>query len=178
LKSLLIFTVGSLVLTSPAPASAQGTASPAACRQLRATLLQAYAAYGRHDAKGYLSLYAPDYVEILQTGKPFPFASFRKGILESFSKPVIPPDRPLWAEYRIQHCDLVGNAVTADALITIGYPIYRPDSRQITHYFYGDGHVIDLWQKTAHGWKIKHRREIYFRTAWPKQKRPNLHRVS
>ena len=173
-KSFLILAVGSFVLLSVVPASAQRTASQAACRQIRATLLRAYVAYGRHDAKGYLALYAPDYVEILQTGKPFTYAAFRRGILESFSKSIVPPDRPYWAEYRIQHCVFAGNKATVDALITIGYPVYRRNSEQIIHYFYGDGHLTDLWQKTAHGWVLKHRKEIYFRTEWPQQKRSSL----
>lgn len=177
LKPLLILTAGSLVLIPTVPASAQGKASQAACRQIRATLLQAYAAYGRHDAKGYLSLYAPDYVMILPTGKPVTYASFRESIFRAFPKPVIPPDRPYWAEYRIQRCDLAGDNATVDAFITIGCPIYRPNSRQIAYYSYGDGHVIDLWQKTAHGWVIKHRKEIYYHAERLKQNIPHLHRV-
>lgn len=175
--SLLILAVGVFLLLSTVPASAQGTASQAACRQIRATLLQKYVAYSRHDANGYLSLYAPDYVMILPTGKPVTYASFRKSIFRAFPKPVIPPDRPYWAEYRIQRCDLAGDNATVDAFITIGCPIYRPNSRQIAYYSYGDGHVTDLWQKTAHGWVIKHRKEIYYHAERLKQNIPHLHRV-
>lgn len=156
------------------PVGAGQNAPPPLCRQIQATLLRRYKAYGHHNAQKYLALYSPNYVEILQTGKPYTFASLRKGILASFSKPGRPPYWPCWTEYRIQRCNVTHNSATVNALITIGYPVYQSNSIQINHYFYGDGHVIDIWQKTANGWVLKHRKEIYFRTSAPMQRRFNM----
>ncbi len=150
------------------------TAPQEACQQIRATLLRRYVAYGQHDAKAYMALYTPNFVEVLQTGKLFKYASFREDIFRSFSRPGGAPYPPYWCEYKILRCHLSDGQATVDALITVGNPVYRRNSRQVDHYFYGDGHVIDLWQKTGGGWAIEHRKEIYFRTQVVKYKRRHL----
>ena len=172
LKGLL--TLAGIFFLPYLPSPAQTLVSQQIRQQIRATIVSRYAAYGHHDAPRYLSLYCPDYVEILQTGKPYPYISLRRGILKAFAKPRRFHHNTVWIEYKILHCSLTSKTVTADALITLGYPIYRPGSKQIDHYFYGDGHIVDLWQHTGNRWALKHRKEIHFRTVWTKQKRSHL----
>lgn len=115
-----------------------------------------------------MALYAPDYTGTDSKGEGVSTrATIRRGAAGSFAHPERLYRSPYQVEYRITHCRQAGRLMYVDAETTLRCAIYKPRTTQVTHYYFRDSHVKDVWQEQAGTWMLKSGLIISQSDKWP-----------